>query len=84
MKISFDSICPIQIAKVNKYPKFDNNFDIRRPLEHFKYEMNRTLDWTLMGFMRTSNAMQVNFMDYGKAEFFHFVNNNYDWQSTKF
>ena len=28
--------------KVNKHPKFDNNFDIRSQLEHFKYEMNWT------------------------------------------
>ena len=33
---------PIQ-RTVNKHPKFDNNFDIRRQLEHFEYEMNRTL-----------------------------------------
>ena len=25
-----------------KQPKFDNNFDIRRQLDHFEYEMNRT------------------------------------------
>ena len=29
-----------RIAKVNKHTKFDHNFDIRRQLEHFKYEMN--------------------------------------------
>ena len=28
---------------VNKHPKFDDNFDIRQQLEHFKYEMNWTL-----------------------------------------
>ena len=28
--------------EVNKHPKFDNNFDIRRQLEHFLYDMNRT------------------------------------------
>ena len=27
----------------NKHPKFDDNFDIWRQLEHFKYEMNQTL-----------------------------------------
>ena len=30
------------MQKVNKHPKFDNNFDIRRQSEHFEYEMNRT------------------------------------------
>ena len=30
--------------KVNKHPKFDDNFDIRRKLERFEYEMNQTLD----------------------------------------
>ena len=29
--------------KGNKHPKFDTNFDIRRRLEHFEYDMNRTL-----------------------------------------
>ena len=37
---SFDLICPSRIAKINKLPKFDNNFDIRCQLEHFDY--NRT------------------------------------------
>ena len=32
-----------KLQKVNKHPKFDYNFDIRRQLEHFEYEMNRTL-----------------------------------------
>jgi hypothetical protein len=27
---------------INKHPKFDDNFDIRRQLEHFKDEMNRS------------------------------------------
>ena len=35
---------PSKYQKVNKHPKFDDNFDIQRQLEHFKYEMNRTLD----------------------------------------
>ena len=26
-----------------RYPKFDDNFDFQRQLEHFEYEMNRTL-----------------------------------------
>ena len=29
--------------KVNKHPNFDANFDIRRQLEHYEYDMNRTL-----------------------------------------
>ena len=29
--------------KVNKHPKFDNNFDILCQFEHFEYEMNWTL-----------------------------------------
>ena len=28
--------------ELNKHPKFNNNFDIRRQLEHLEYEMNRT------------------------------------------
>ena len=32
---------------VNKHTKFDNNFDIRCQLEHFEYEMNRTLNLKL-------------------------------------
>ena len=28
--------------KVNKHPKFDDNFDIQRQLEHIEYEMNWT------------------------------------------
>ena len=30
------------LYKVNKHPKFDANFDIRRQLGHFKYEINWT------------------------------------------
>ena len=30
-------------SKVNKHPTFNDNFDIQRPLEHFEYDMNRTL-----------------------------------------
>ena len=30
------------MQKVNKQQKLDDNFDIRRQLEHFKYEMHRT------------------------------------------
>ena len=33
---------PFKYQKVNKHPKFDNDFDIHRQLEHFKYDMNRT------------------------------------------
>ena len=32
-----------QRQKVNKHPNFNNNFDIRHQLEHFEYDMNRTL-----------------------------------------
>ena len=28
---------------MNKHPKFCDNFDIRRQLQHLEYEMNRTL-----------------------------------------
>ena len=28
--------------KVNKFPSFDGNFNIRRQLGHFKYELNQT------------------------------------------
>ena len=31
-----------EYKKVNKHPKFYDNFDILRLLEHFEYEMNRT------------------------------------------
>ena len=30
--------------KVNKHPKFDDNFDIQGQLEHFEYEMIRAFD----------------------------------------
>ena len=30
--------------KVKKHPNFDANFDIRLQLEHFEYDMNRTLE----------------------------------------
>ena len=39
--VDFDLICPIYIIKyqkVNKHPKFDDNFDIRHKLDHFEYE----------------------------------------------
>jgi hypothetical protein len=32
----------IHIQKVNKHPQFDDNFDIRRQLGYFEYDMNRT------------------------------------------
>jgi hypothetical protein len=35
---------PFKQQKVNKHPKFDNNFNIRRQLEYIEYDMNRTLD----------------------------------------
>ena len=28
---------------INKHPKFDDNFDIRRQSKHFEYEMNQTV-----------------------------------------
>ena len=34
---------PSKYQKVNKHSKFDDNFGIQRQLEHFEYEMNRTL-----------------------------------------
>ena len=36
-----------RIAKSNKNPKIDINFDIRRQLEHFEYDMNleKQSDW---------------------------------------
>ena len=33
---------PFKYQKVNKHPKFYNNFNILRQLEQFKYDMNRT------------------------------------------
>ena len=43
-KLQFCNLLLIEFAQaeqqnVNKHPKFDNNFDIRRQLEHFEYEM---------------------------------------------
>ena len=35
---------PSKYQKVNKHPKFDNNCDIQCQLEHFEYDMNRTLE----------------------------------------
>ena len=32
---------PSKQQNVNKHPKFNDNFDILRQLEHFEYEMNR-------------------------------------------
>ena len=37
---------PSKEQEVNKHPKFDNNFDIRRQLQHFKYDMDRTQEET--------------------------------------
>ena len=34
---------PSKKQKVNKHPNFDNIFDMQRQLEHFQYDMNRTL-----------------------------------------
>ena len=35
---------PSKWQKVNKHLKLDNNYNIRRQSEHFKCEMNRTLN----------------------------------------
>ena len=37
-------LAPSKWQKVNKHPKLDNNFDIRRQLEHFEYDMNCKLE----------------------------------------
>ena len=36
-------LAPSKYQKVIEYPKFDDNLDIRRQLEHFEYDMNCTL-----------------------------------------
>ena len=41
--MSFDWIGPIQIAKSKQTSKVQQQFDIRCQLEHFEYDMNRTL-----------------------------------------
>ena len=33
---------PFRLQKVNKHPKINNNFDIRRQLKHYEYDMNCT------------------------------------------
>ena len=33
--------------QVNKHPKLDDNFDLQRQLEHFKYEMIHALEMKL-------------------------------------
>ena len=38
----FGKFAHAEYQKVNKHPKFATNFDIRRQLEHFEYDMNRT------------------------------------------
>ena len=38
----FDKFAPEEWQKVNKHPKFDDNFNNRHQLEHFEYEINRT------------------------------------------
>ena len=35
---------PSKQQNVNKHPKFNDNFNIRRQLEHSEYDMNPTLD----------------------------------------
>ena len=40
--LTFNKFAQAEEQKVNKYPKFDSNFDIRRQLEHSFYDMNRT------------------------------------------
>jgi hypothetical protein len=42
-------LVPSKLQKVNKHPKFDDNFNIQRQLEHFEYDMNRTLVSTMSG-----------------------------------
>ena len=37
------NLAPSNWQKVNKHPKFKDNFNIRRQLEHFEYDMNHTL-----------------------------------------
>ena len=38
----FNKFAHAEEQNVNKHPKFDNNFDTQRQLEHFLYDMNRT------------------------------------------
>ena len=38
--LAFNKFAPTELEKVNKHPKFNANFDIRRQLEHFEYDMN--------------------------------------------
>ena len=46
-KLQVCNLVLIELAQaeleVNKHPKFDNNFDFRRQLEHFEYEMIHAL-----------------------------------------
>ena len=37
-----NKFAPTEYQKVNKHSKFNTNFDIRRQLEHFEYDMNPT------------------------------------------
>ena len=41
--LAFGKFAPAKYQKVNENSNFDTNFDIRRQLEHFEYDMNRTL-----------------------------------------
>ena len=43
----FDKFAQAEQQKVNKHPRFDANFNIQCQLEHFGYDMNRTLVVTL-------------------------------------
>ena len=40
----FNKFSQAEQQKVNKHPKFYDDFNIPRQLEHFEYEMNRTID----------------------------------------
>ena len=50
---------PSKQQKGNKHPKLDENLDIQRQLEHFEYEMNRTLIKTEQRANKKSNRFQL-------------------------
>ena len=41
--LGLNKFAPAEQQRVNKHQKLDANFDIRCQLEHFDYDMNRTL-----------------------------------------
>ena len=47
-KLNYSSVHKLQlgksVSKVNKHPNFNTNFDTHCQLEHFEYDMNRTLE----------------------------------------